>query len=248
MGTILQENGLKAGELPETWNISHPEMVTPEEYELYDVVCICSRRYAEEIAAKVKVPVLPLLQCTDTELFYPAEKQPETYENDYIFIGNSRGVARRCVVWAAADKLPLKIWGGGWTTILADNMDLIQDSEIENEKIPDIYRSSKATLNDHWKDMLDCHFVNNRIFDALACGLPVISDCCDELQEIFPDAVLYYNTKEDFDKCIETLENNYDEIKARVAAQWPMIREKFSFETRAQELVEIVEKYGKKNQ
>ena len=25
------------------WNISHPEMVTPEEYELYDVVCICSR-------------------------------------------------------------------------------------------------------------------------------------------------------------------------------------------------------------
>lgn len=230
------------------WNISHPEMVTPEEYELYDVVCICSRRYAEEIAPKVKVPVFPLLQCTDTELFYPAEKQPETYENDYIFIGNSRGVARRCVVWAAADKLPLKIWGGGWTTILADNMDLIQDSEIENEKIPDIYRSSKATLNDHWKDMLDCHFVNNRIFDALACGLPVISDCCDELQEIFPDAVLYYNTKEDFDKCIETLENNYDEIRARAAAQWPMIREKFSFETRARELVEIVEKYGKKNQ
>ena len=76
----------------------------------------------------------------------------------------------------------------------------------------------------------------------------MISDCCDELQEIFPDAVLYYDTKEDFDKCIETLENNYDEIKARVAAQWPMIREKFSFETRARELVEIVKKYGKKNQ
>lgn len=24
MGTILQEHGLKAGELPETWNLSHP--------------------------------------------------------------------------------------------------------------------------------------------------------------------------------------------------------------------------------
>ena len=23
MGTILQQNGLKAGELPETWNLSH---------------------------------------------------------------------------------------------------------------------------------------------------------------------------------------------------------------------------------
>ena len=47
--------------------------------------------------------------------------------------------------------------------------------------------------------MLDYQFVNNRIFDALACGLPVISDYCEELKEIFPDAVLYYNNKEEFD-------------------------------------------------
>ena len=59
----------------------------------------------------MKVPVLPLLQCTDTEIFYPVQKEPETYENEYVFIGNSRGVARRCIVWASQDKLPLKIWG-----------------------------------------------------------------------------------------------------------------------------------------
>ena len=49
-----------------------------------------------------------------------------------------------------------------------------------------------------WKDMLDDQFVNNRIFDALACGLPVISDSCEELRNIFPDTVFYYETKEDF--------------------------------------------------
>ena len=27
MGTVLQRNGLKAGELPERWNIEHPEIV-----------------------------------------------------------------------------------------------------------------------------------------------------------------------------------------------------------------------------
>ena len=26
MGTLLQSEGLKAGELPEDWNISHPEV------------------------------------------------------------------------------------------------------------------------------------------------------------------------------------------------------------------------------
>lgn len=102
------------------------------------------------------------------------------------------------------------------------------------------------TLNDHWKDMLDYQFVNNRIFDALACGLPVISDCCDELREIFPDAVLYYSNKEEFENCVKMIETDYDAIKAKVDAQWPMIQEKYSFEARAKELVEIVEKYKSK--
>ena len=39
MGTMLQEKGLKAGEHPESWNLSHPDVITnihshdrPEEY------------------------------------------------------------------------------------------------------------------------------------------------------------------------------------------------------------------------
>ena len=88
--------------------------------------------------------------------------------------------------------------------------------------------------------------LNNRIFDALACGLPVISDSCEELRNIFPDAVLYYETKEDFDRCIRTLETDYASVKEKVLAQWPLIKEKYSFEARA-ELVEIAEKYGKKD-
>lgn len=230
------------------WNISHPEMITPEEYELYDVVCVSSNYYAECLQEKVKVPVLPLLQCTDTELFYPAEKSGDDQsavqaKGDYIFIGNSRGVARRCVIWSAQNQLPLKIWGSGWKAMLGQNKGMVQDTSIENSQIPDLYRSAKATLNDHWKDMLDYQFVNNRIFDALACGLPVISDSCEELKEIFPDAVLYYNNKEEFDDCIMQLETHYDEIKEKVAKQWPLIREQYSFEARARELLKIEEKY-----
>ena len=228
------------------WNISHPEMVTEEEYKLYDIICVGSLHYAKELQQKLDIPVYPLLQCTDTELFYPDKEAEVNRGKDYLFIGNSRGVARPCVLWAAKDKLPLKIWGAGWKAMLGPDKSMVQDVFIENSEIPALYRSAKVTLNDHWKDMLDYQFVNNRIFDALACGLPVISDCCDELREIFPDAVLYYETKEDFDQCIQTLENNYSEVKAKVAAQWPLIQEQFSFEARAKELIEIAEKYGKK--
>ena len=227
------------------WNTSHPEMVTEEEYQLYDVICVGSLHYAKELQKKITVPVVPLLQCTDTELFYPDQEAEKHRGKDYLFIGNSRNVARPCVLWAAKDKLPLKIWGAGWKAMLGPDKTMVQDVFIENSDIPALYRSARVTLNDHWKDMLDYQFVNNRIFDALACGLPVISDCCDELREIFPDAVLYYINQEEFKKCVAQLENDYDAIKARVDAQWPMIKEKYSFEARARELVEIAEKYGK---
>ena len=43
MGTLLQENGLKAGEYPERWNISHPEVITKIHKDYFDagsnVVC-----------------------------------------------------------------------------------------------------------------------------------------------------------------------------------------------------------------
>ena len=225
------------------WNISHPEMVTEEEYKLYDIICVGSLHYAKELQQKLDIPVYPLLQCTDTELFYPDTEAEKNRGGDYLFIGNSRGVARPCVLWAAREKLPLKIWGAGWKAMLGPDKTMVQEVFIENSQIQALYRSARVTLNDHWKDMLDYQFVNNRIFDALACGLPVISDCCDELREIFPDAVLYYSNKEEFDQCVKEIETHYDEVKARVDAQWPMIKEKYSFEARARELVEMVENY-----
>lgn len=225
------------------WNISHPDMVMKEEYELYDVVCVGSRHYADKLKEELSVPVLPLLQCTDTELFYPSEKEPADYKWDYIFIGNSRGVARSCVMWAIEDHLPLRMWGSGWNTILKDHMDLFEAPFIENSQIPDLYRSAKVTLNDHWDDMREKQFVNNRIFDALACGLPVISDVCDELREIFPDAVLYYSNQEEFRDCVRQIETDYGEIKRRVLQQQRLIKEQFSFAARAEELLQIAEKY-----
>ena len=142
-------------------------------------------------------------------------------------------------MWTIEEGLPLRMWGSGWNTILKDHLDLIEAPSIENSELPELYRSARVTLNDHWKDMLQEQFTNNRIFDALACGLPVISDCFEELEQIFPDAVLYYHNKEEFHRCVRQIEENYDEIKKKVQEQWPLIQKEYSFEARAKELLQI---------
>lgn len=227
------------------WNISHPDMISKAEYELYDVVCVGSRHLAEELKDKVNVPVVPLLQCTDTELFCPEGETKKQYNGEYIFIGSTRGVMRDCVFWAAEAGVPLHVWGSGWHQMMPEHKEVVDGTFMPNEKLPALYRSAKVTLNDHWKDMLEHEIINNRIFDALACGLPVISDGCPEMKEIFPDAVLYYETKEEFDACIQKVENDYDNVKAKALAQFDMIKKDYSFERRVEELLEIAEKYKK---
>ena len=39
MGTILQEHGLKAGELPETWNLSHPDEIIALNRSYFEAGC-----------------------------------------------------------------------------------------------------------------------------------------------------------------------------------------------------------------
>jgi len=230
------------------WNISHPDQVSKAEYELYDVVCAGSRYFAEKLKNKIKVPVVPLLQCTDTELFCPEGKKDELHSDQYIFIGSTRGVMRDCVLWAVEDGMPLHVWGGGWKEMIPDHTEIIEGDFKENEKLPELYRAAKVTLNDHWKDMLEYQIINNRVFDALACGLPVISDGCPEMKEIFPDAVLYYETKEEFEACVQKAEKEYPSLKEKALEQFEMIKKEYSFERRAEELIEIAEKYGKKTE
>ena len=228
------------------WNISHPDMISKAEYELYDVVCVGSRHMAEELKDKISVPVVPLLQCTDTEIFCPEGETKKQYNGQYIFIGSTRGVMRDCVYWAAEAGVPLHVWGSGWYEMMPEHKDVVDSTFMPNEKLPALYRSAKVTLNDHWKDMLDYQFVIIAFSMPWPAVSPVISDCCDELREIFPEAVLYYSNKEEFHQCVKEIENNYEEVKAKVDEQWPVIKEKYSFEARARELAEIVEKHLQK--
>ena len=63
---------------------------------------------------------------------------------------------------------------------------------MPNEDLPAVYSSVGVLLNDHWQTMHEWGFVSNRLFDALACGTPVISDDLPEIAGLFEGSVLTY--------------------------------------------------------
>jgi hypothetical protein len=222
------------------WNISHPNDVTDGECEPYDLVATASLPRAQTLGARLSTPVVPLLQCTDPEEFAADLRRGDEPRRGFVFVGNTRASLRPGVMWAIEYGLPLRIWGRGWDRWRQAQEHVVADY-YPNEQLGWLYARSRATINDHWQDMKVQGFINNRVLDALACGLPVVSDWHEELARVFPDEVLYYRSQDDFEGCMERLLLEYPTVQDRAASAGAKVRRKFTFEQRAAELIGLVE-------
>ena len=230
------------------WNLSHPATITDEEYQSYDLLCIGSPKHAEKVAQKVTVPIKYLPMCADTEIFYPDESACASKEYDWIFVGNSRYVRRKSVSWSIAHGIPLKIWGANWKNFIPDSEKYVVADNIPNDELPELYRHANVTVDDLYDDLFVCGFINTRIIEAFACGLPVISDYSEVLFDMFGDAVLCYRDEEEFVRQTGAVVENYDIVREKVRALWPLIREQYSFHARAGQLAAYskeIKEYGR---
>lgn len=171
------------------WNISHPGDVDEDEYGRYDRVFVASGQRARELAPALDGRVEALLQCTDTRRFHTGADFDASFRRGVIFVGNTRSQRRELVVRLGEAGVPLEVWGRGWRDHgLAHR---VVEEYIDNRALGDLYRRARVCINDHWTDMIEHGFINNRLFDALACGLPVLSDVHPAIAEtLSDDAVL----------------------------------------------------------
>jgi spore maturation protein CgeB len=132
----------------------------------------------------------------------------------------------------------LQLFGRGWGALGLDGR--VESEYVPNDLLGELYSSLRFTLNDHWQDMAEFGFVNNRIFDALACGLPVISDRHDELVSLFPKGIAYCSDSDSFEKCLRDLLIDYVEVFEIVRGLRETIEREFSFDTRCDQLLEAL--------
>nr|WP_231705193.1 glycosyltransferase [Arthrobacter gengyunqii] len=175
------------------WVISHPELVTIEEIRAFDLVYASSHTWATKMSALSGREVKPLLQATDVTRFHMASPESKNRWRPTTFVGaNTPNRSRPVISDALRSGVDLRIVGHGWENVLEPRM--LEAEGIRNEDLGDFYRSSKRVLADHWPEMAEQGFIQNRIFDAVACGTPVVSDEVTGLHDVFGSMVQVYKS------------------------------------------------------
>jgi GT2 family glycosyltransferase len=205
------------------WVISHPDDVTPEELRRYDRVAAASIAWADRVTREWGIPVEPLLQATDPDLF---------------FVGNSRRELRAVVRDALAAGLPIAVYGDQWGGLVPD--EVVVARSIPNAELSAAYAAAGVVLNDHWDDMREEGFVSNRLFDAVASGARVVSDHVAGIEGLFGDSVQVYRDVDDLRR-LATLPDpdavfGDRDARRRTAER---VRTEHSFAARAERLVEL---------
>lgn len=234
------------GKLSFLWLISHPASLTSDELEGYTAVLVASETLLVHLRSiHPGVSFHLFRQCTDAGIFYsdaPLDVQASQREGIY-FVANSRGVEREIATFALAASLDFQIIGGAsgnpWS-LLGLEQRVVAD-HIDNSDLPDLYRNSAVCLNDHWGDMRHWGFINNRIFDALACGLPIFSDTFPELKQVIGSGLTHISSQEDMLAARLRYESSYTDLLAETAECWQKLKQDYTFDARAEALLELID-------
>jgi O-antigen biosynthesis protein len=223
------------------WAISHPEGINIRECDEADLVLVASPRLAAHIREHTATPVEVLLQATDPERF--RTRTPDRrHAHAVAIVAKARDVMRKAVADALAGGLRPAIYGSGWNGLVDPG--LVVADYVPNEALPVVYSSIGVLVADHWDTMRSWGMVSNRLFDALACGTPVISDYLPEVRELFGDAVPMYRDGTDLRELVDATLADPSGARHRAAAGREQVLARHTFDHRAHAFLDALARHG----
>lgn len=218
------------------WIIYNPQEVSAAEAAGYDRVFASSVRWSQQRTAEWGIPIQPLLQCTDAELFHPGRAGPEP-EGGVLFVGNARrGGSRPMIDAALASGVELALYGTGWENVPAA-AGRLTGLRVPNRDLGRRYAEAGIVLNDHLETMRQAGFVSNRLFDAVACGARVLSDPIDGAAELFGRSVVCCEPAQVAGILTGAWDDHWPSVEERLTNA-ARIRAEHSFDQRARVLLD----------
>lgn len=210
------------------WQISWPLDISGEELVAYDHLFVASSQDRQRLEYLSGKPTHVLPQATDFRLAGP----PRPPSRGLLFVGNTRGVERPLVLAFGRAGLPLSLIGSGWEVygLRAERQ------SISNHALPALYGESLAVLNDHHGAMRDFGYLNNRVFDVLACGVPVITDMAPGCPEALLPGIVVHGPGDDPQATLQEVmvRRSQPGLLQRISA---VVAREHSFEARAAALL-----------
>lgn len=205
-----------------------------DDWQNFDIIAVASMTFADELRQH-GINAMYVPQFTNPERFYPAPD--DRLKTDILFVG-SNWHDRTSLRFALENGFDVSVYGFNWDGVVPKRM--YKGWFASNPELYRYYSSAKIVLNDHRPDMKKFGFVNNRIYDATACGALVISDYMPEIEAAYGDSVPMYKNSEELAELLRYYLSHEDERREKAARARAITLEKFTSEGVARTIARAV--------
>ena len=223
------------------WLLYPADNEPPKDMLKADFAYVASNEFSIKAAAMMgESRVSVLLQCTDSKRFSP-DNFSTSATNDVVFVGLATKYRKNkgAVAVALKSGTSVAVWGRRWWRLPAADW---KGEHLPNTELGKVYASAKVILNDHLATMRKNGFVNNRIYDVLASGTPVVTDRISGIPKELRPYVYIYDDESSMRDAIERSMNESEKMAQKRHEIADFVRAQHSFDARAREILNTVQK------
>lgn len=223
------------------WLLHPPLRITGRELDSYDLVLTPSELHLGLLRETTKAPVRLGRHCVDTAVFTAPTESIEheaTERAGLVYATDSFGERRPMARWLPASGMTARVFGDGWYRSGIEHM--VEATRIEATNRARVAGGAAFGLVDHTRRERASGYVNPRLLEHLACGLPVIVEDLPEVRRLLGDVPIYVDGAERLNGGLREGRERYNELLERVRTTWAQIGGGFTFECRTAEILEWV--------
>ena len=207
-------------------------------FDRADVLLASSQGSAELIEERTGRRTVRFPLAVNPARFHPRPAQ-ERFACDYAFTGNWWGKDRDIQrALAPREGERVLVYGKDWEQV--PELASYAHGELPYEELPLLYPSAKLVLDDTQGPTLPYGAVNARVFDALAAGTLVITNCESGVRELFDEEFPVWSSRENLRAALDELLHDDARRATLVARYRETVLAHHTYAHRAERLREIL--------
>jgi O-antigen biosynthesis protein len=207
-------------------------------FERIDVLLVSSQGSAELIEERTGRRTIRFPLAVNPARFHPRPAE-ERFAADYVFTGNWWGKDRDIQrALAPREGERVAVYGKDWEQV--PELAPYARGELPYEELALLYPSAKLVLDDTQGPTLPYGAVNARVFDALASGTLVLTNCESGVRELFDEEFPVWSSREDLRATLDELLGDESRRAALTARYRETVLTRHTYAHRAARLRELL--------